>query len=87
MTLSGPKLGLTTLASRCLTVAELHHVAALHDVLFALDAGLACRARLRDGAGLDQVVVRDDLGLDEALLEIDVDPAGDLRTELQFAEG
>src|SRR5690606_18447026 len=63
--------------------AELHHVAVLHDVLLALHAGLALGARLGDGTAFDEVVERDDLGLDEALLEVRVDDPrrlGRLRT-------
>ena len=58
--------------------AELHHVAVLHHVVLALHAGLALGAGLGDRAGLDQVVEGDDLGLDEALLEVGVDDAGGL---------
>src|SRR5262249_19830435 len=58
--------------------AELDDVAVLHDVVLALDASLARRAGGRDRAGRDQVVVGDDLGLDEALLEVGVDHAGRL---------
>src|ERR1700761_7128790 len=59
--------------------AELDHLAALHDVVLALDAGLARRAGRRYRAGRHQVVEGDDLGLDEALLEVGVDHAGRLR--------
>src|SRR5215813_13969573 len=59
--------------------AELDHVAVLHDVVLALDAGLARGARRRYRPGRDQVVVGDDLGLDEAALEVAVDHAGRLR--------
>ena len=58
--------------------AELHHVPVLHHVVLALHAGLALRAGLGDRAGLDQVVEGDDLGLDEALLEVGVDDTGGL---------
>ena len=58
--------------------AELHHVAVLHHVVLALHAGLARRAGLGDRARLDQVVEGDDLGLDEALLEVGVDDTGRL---------
>ena len=58
--------------------AELHHVAVLHHVVLALHAGLALGAGLGDRARLDQVVEGDDLGLDEALLEVGVDDAGRL---------
>src|SRR5690606_8578052 len=58
--------------------AELHHVPVLHDVVLALHAGLALRAGLGDRAGLDEVGEGDDLGLDEALLEVGVDDAGGL---------
>src|SRR5690606_39807789 len=58
--------------------SDLHDVAVLHDVVLALHAGLARGAYGRDGPGLDEVVERDDLGLDEALLEVGVDHAGRL---------
>jgi len=60
-------------------VAELHHVPVLHDVVPALDPGLAGSAGSGDRAGLDEVVEGDDLGLDEALLEVGVDDARGLR--------
>src|SRR4051812_16570928 len=50
--------------------AELDHVAVGHHVVLALDPHLACRLGGRHRAGRHQVVIRDDLGLDEALLEI-----------------
>ena len=59
--------------------AELHDVAVLHDVVLALHAGLALGARLGDRAGGDEVGERDDLGLDEAALEVGVDDARGLR--------
>jgi hypothetical protein len=58
---------------------KLDHVAILHDVVLALHAGLALGARHGHRPGLDQVVGRDDLGLDEALLEVGVDDTGSLR--------
>src|SRR5665647_2176346 len=58
--------------------AKLDDVAVGHDVVLALDAGLACGAGGGDGAEGDEVVVRDDFGLDEALLEVRVDDAGGL---------
>src|SRR5947209_19065165 len=56
--------------------AELDHVAVLHDVVLALDAGLPRGPRGGDGTGGDQVFVGHDLGLDEAPLEVAVDHAG-----------
>src|ERR1700679_1204753 len=58
--------------------AELDYVAVSHDVVLALDAGLADGARRRDRAGRHQVVERHDLGLDEPALEVRVDHAGRL---------
>src|ERR1700712_3766870 len=55
--------------------AELHHVAVLHHVVLALHTHLAGRAGGVHRAGLDEVVEADDLGLDEALLEVGVDDA------------
>src|SRR5689334_11975499 len=56
--------------------AELDYVAVLHDVVLAFHADLADGAGLDQGAGLDEVGVGDDLGLDEAALEVGVDDAG-----------
>src|SRR4051794_37737964 len=56
--------------------AELHDVAVGHDVVLALHPH---PARCLGGVhrpGLDQVVVGDDLGLDEAAPEVGVDDAG-----------
>src|SRR5690606_40888467 len=53
--------------------AKLHHVAVLHHVVLAFDAYLAGGPGGRHGARGDEVVVRDDLGLDEAALEVGVD--------------
>ncbi len=66
--------------------AELDDVAVLHDVVLALHAGLALRAGLGDRAGRDQVLEADDLGLDEALLEVGVDDAGRLRGRPALAD-
>ena len=50
----------------------------MHDVVLAFDADLAGGAGGLHGAGGHEVVVRDDLGLDEAALEVGVDDAGRL---------
>src|SRR5690554_4966153 len=60
-----PPRSLRTQTPQLHVEAELHHVAVLHDVLLALHAGLALGARLGDGTAFDEVVERDDLGLDE----------------------
>src|SRR5690606_41733646 len=67
--------------------AELHDVAVLHDVVLALHAHLAAGAGLGDGAGLDEVVEADDLGLDEAALEVGVDDARGLRGGRALGDG
>src|SRR5690606_30207458 len=59
--------------------AELDDVAVGHDVVLALDAGLAGGARRGDRARGDEVVERDDLRLDEALFEVGVNDSGGLR--------
>src|SRR3954454_14720919 len=59
--------------------AELRHVAVGHHVVLALDAHPSRGAGGGHGPGGDQVVVRDDLGLDEAALEVSVDDARSLR--------
>ena len=56
--------------------AEVHDVAVLHHVVLAFDAELAGLTYGSFGTILDVVVVLDDLGADEALLEIGVDDAG-----------
>src|SRR4051794_7587196 len=66
---------------------ELDHVAVLHDVVLALHARLAARPGLGDASGIHQVVEGDDLGLDEALLEVGVDDAGRLRSLRALADG
>src|SRR5690606_10438092 len=67
--------------------AELHDVAVLHHVVLALDAGLAARAGLARRAGGHEVLERDDLGLDEASLEVGVDDARRLRSLPALADG
>src|SRR5262249_53657048 len=66
-------------AKRSDVEAEFDHVAVLHGVVAALDAGVAGGTRGRHRARRDQVVVADDLGLDEAFLEVGVDDTGRLR--------
>src|SRR5438105_468230 len=59
--------------------AEFDDVAVAHDVVLALDADLADCAGRGQRTGRDQVVVGDDLGLDEAALEVGVDDPRRLR--------
>jgi hypothetical protein len=61
------------------SLAEVHHVAVLHDVLLAFEPELARLARTRFALERDVVVIGDGLGADEALLEIRMDDAGRLR--------
>src|SRR5438552_23888 len=61
-----------------LTVAELDHVAVLHDVVLAFYTGLARRAGGGDRARRDEVLVRHDLRLDEPALEVGVNHPGRL---------
>src|SRR5438876_1082701 len=56
--------------------AEMRGVAVAHDVVLALDVQLGGGAAGGLGAELDQVLPPDDLGLDEAALEVGVDGAG-----------
>src|SRR5699024_4299779 len=58
---------------------ELHDVAVSHYVLLALLADLAVVTGLGHGAVLVQVGEADDLGLDEAALDVGVDDTGGLR--------
>src|SRR4051794_31409082 len=59
--------------------AELRHVTVGHHVVLALDAHPPRGAGSGHRPGGDQVVVRDDLSLDEAALEVRVDDARGLR--------
>src|SRR3569832_2462182 len=59
--------------------AEVDHVTVLHDVVLAFQPPLAGLFGLLLAAAGDEVVIRDDLGADEAALEIGVDHAGGLR--------
>ena len=59
--------------------SEVNHVAFLHDVGLALEPELAGFARAVLAAARDVLVVADDLGADEAALEVRVDRAGGLR--------
>ena len=52
---------------------EVHHVAVVHDIGFALGAQLARFARPRFAAERDIIVIGDRFGADETLLEIAVD--------------
>src|SRR5690554_8149440 len=58
--------------------AEVDHVAILDDVLLALQAPLAGVLRALFAAQGDKVIIGDDLGADEALLEVGVDDPGRL---------
>src|ERR1700758_2740456 len=62
----------------CCSVTELDHIAVGHDILLAFHANLAGGLRRGHRPGGDQVIVRDDLGLDEALFEVSVDHTGGL---------
>src|ERR1044072_5512706 len=59
--------------------AEVNHVAFLHDIGLALEAQLARFACALLAAPRDVLVVADDLGANEAALEVRVDRAGRLR--------
>src|SRR5690606_15543707 len=59
--------------------AEMQDVALLHAVLLALQAQAAGVARAGFAPVLDEVVVADGLGADEALLEVGMDDRGGLR--------
>ena len=67
--------------------AELHDVAVLHDVVLAFDARLAGGLGVGHRTCGDQVVEADDLGLDEAALEVGVDDAGSLGGGGALADG
>ena len=58
----------------------MHDVAILHDILLAFHREFSCLAHSSLGAIFDVVVVLDDLGTDEALLEVCVDDPGTLRS-------
>ena len=59
----------------------MHDVAVLNDIVFTLDTHLACLTDSGLGAVLDIVGVFDDLGTDEAFLEVGMD---DTRTLLSL---
>ena len=75
----------------------MHDVTILNNVLFALDAHLACLADSSLRAILDIVVVLDDFSADKAFLEVGMDDASTLRSlpallvcpslDLHFASG
>ena len=54
---------------------EVYHVTVGHDVILALDAELAGRLSALLAAELNVVIVANDLGLDEAALEVRMDDA------------
>src|SRR5215207_11243717 len=67
--------------------AEVDDVALLHDVVFAFEAEEALLAGGGVGAGAGEVVVGDDLGADEAALDVGVDGAGGLRGARAAGDG
>src|SRR4051794_35338041 len=74
-------------ASELLDVeAELDHVAVGHDVVLAFHPHLAGGTRGSHRAGRHQVVVGDDLGLDEAALEVRMDHTGRLWRRTALAD-
>src|SRR5665811_2443602 len=64
--------------------AELDHVAVRHDVILALHAHLACGLGCAHGSCSDQVVEGNNLGLDEAALEVGMDDTGRLGRRRAF---
>src|SRR6266545_7080894 len=56
--------------------SEIHDVVVLHQVILQFEALFAGALRLRLAAGLDEVREADDLGADEALLDVRVDGPG-----------
>src|SRR6266545_607958 len=67
--------------------ADVEDVAVLHDVLLALEPQLPLVSRPRLAAERDEVVVVDDLGADEAALEVGVDAARRARSAVAPADG
>ena len=65
----------------------MQHVAFLDQVFLALQPQPAGVAGARFAAVADEIVVRDGLGADEALLEVGVDHAGRLRGGVALVDG
>ena len=55
---------------------DVHHVAILHDVVFAFEAQRAFGAGVGFGAGFEQLVPADGFSADEMLFQIGVDGTG-----------
>src|SRR5438045_2588594 len=67
--------------------AEVDHIAVAHDIVLALEAQLARLLGALLAAVRDEVVVRRDLGADEAALEVGMDDARSLRRGRPGADG
>src|SRR5437868_15100202 len=66
-------------------VSDVHDVAVLHDILFALEPQCATRARIRLGAGIEKLIPVDGFRPNEMFLEIRMDRARcSLRTGSTF---
>jgi hypothetical protein len=54
-------------------VPDVHHVAVLHDVVFAFEPQRAFGAGIGFGAGFEKLVPADGFGADEMLFQVGVD--------------
>ena len=57
---------------------DVHHIAILHDVVFAFEAQGAFGAGVGFGAGFEQLVPADGFGANEVLFQIGMDGSGAL---------
>src|SRR5438477_1134149 len=80
-------MGYQVARSRLLIEPEVHHVVVLHDVRFQFKALFAGAFGLRLTARRDEVRKADDLGADEALLNIRVNSPGGLPCRQAGADG
>ena len=65
----------------------MHDVAVLDDVVLALDGEFAGGAAFGFGTVFDEVVVLDDFGADEALLEVGMDDSGGAGSLVALVDG
>src|SRR5208282_5353751 len=66
------------LGTRSAGMPDVHHVAILHDVVFAFEAERAFGAGVGFGAGFEQLIPADGFGADEMFFEVGVDGPGSL---------
>src|SRR4030088_2258289 len=70
--------GLTSVLSISPRVPNVHHVAVLHDVVFAFEAQGALGAGVGFGAGFEKLIPADGFGANEMMFQIGMNGAGAL---------